>query len=210
MWVGIWWWWDSDDLRYNIYNEQWEGSPNFGTVELANSRYDQVVQKLLYALAGSNDLAEYQQFAEKQRLFMQDTQSPYFKMNLYPIAFASTDHSLWSKEFSEILGFQNKNDYLQACQEYRFPVIKQWVQTYQPKLIICFGKTYSKEFDMAFSDNEEAFFSLEINNLTLSYKVNDNGTIIAVLPFPNTPTGLKSYDDIWAMGVFLRGLLNSK
>lgn len=210
IWVcGIEWGtgYTADSLRYNIYDEKWENNPNFGDGELDDSRFNQVVYKVLYALNGSDDLADYMDFAKQHHIFMQDSQSPYYKMNLYPISFPNTDHSHWTKEFSEITGFKDKDDYLNACEQHRFPMMKNWVQTYCPKLILCFGKSYADDFNLAFSDNQTKFFAIEINELTLQYKVNDNGTIIVVLPFPNMPTGLKSYDDCWAIGVFLRGLL---
>lgn len=201
--------WDEEGLRFNIYEEKWENNPQFGHLEFDNHPYTQILYKLLYALAGSDDLADYKKFAIENKIFMQDGSSPYFKMNLYPIAFRK-NKSNWPLEYAEITGFQDKNDYIRACQEHRFPVMRQWVQAYQPKLIICFSNGKKEEFNLAFGDNNDDFFEIKINGLSLFYKVNNNGTIITVLPFPNRPYGLKSYDDIWAMGVFLRDLLNNK
>lgn len=69
------------------------------------------------------------------------------------------------------------------------------------KLIICFGKTYTDEFNLAFADNDMAFNNEIVGDLVLQWKKNDNGTIIAILPFPNAVNkGLKSHSDIEAMG----------
>lgn len=201
--------WDEEGLRHNIYEEKWENNPQFGHLEFDNYPYTQILYKLLYALAGSDDLGDYKNYARENEIFMQDSPSPYFKMNLYPIAFNKFE-SEWSLEYTEITGFQDKDDYIRACKEHRFPMMRQWVQIYQPKLIICFGKGLREDFNLAFRDNDDDFSEIKINKLSLFYKVNNNGTIIVVLPFPNTQYGLKSYDDIWAMGVFLRGLLNNK
>lgn len=200
--------WDKKELIYNIYDNLWDNNPNFGHMEFDNHRYTQVLYKLLYALSGSDDLSDYKNFAITNKIFMQDSPSFYFKMNLYPIAFKQFENSNWPLEYTEIMGFKDKDDYISACKKYRFPSMRMWVKKYNPKLIICSGTGCKKDFDLAFSDNNTSFFKIKINNLNLSYKKNNNGTIIVVLPHQSSPSGLKSYDDIWAVGVFLRGLLN--
>ena len=192
----------AEELK-NYINQTWDGSPNFGySAEgvLDFYRYNMVVYKLLAVMRNYN-IANYKKFVEIEMPFLENGHSSYFKMNLYPIALKKTNANLWTNEIAEVSGFKTKKDYLQWCKENRFPVIQWWVQKYAPKLIICFGKTYAHEFNLAFADNEDEFNIEEVGNLILQWKKNDNGTIIAVLPFPNAPNkGLKSHSDIEAMG----------
>ena len=193
---------DAKGLK-NYINQKWDGSDNFGYDRngvLDYYPYNMVTYKLL-AVMQDYDLNNYKKFVEIEMPFLENGNSSYFKMNLYPIAFKKTNANLWTNEIAEVSGFKTKNDYLQWCKENRFPVIQRWVQKYDPKLIICFGKTYVNEFNLAFADNETDFNTEEVGNLILQWKNNNNGTIIAVLPFPNAVNkGLKSHSDIEAMG----------
>lgn len=204
--------WDKDNLYANIYKEKWENNPNFGLAELHLhlNNYHYPIYKLLDFIAGSNDYYPYKEFAENNQLFMQNSTSPYFQMNLYPIALENHKASCWLDDYNEITEFQGFDDYIKMCQKYRFPALLDKVKTYQPRLIICFGERYCHDFMLAFSDNDSEIYHIELNGLTLSYRENDNGTIVAVLPFPNKPNGLLKNFDIWVFGVFLRGLLNGK
>lgn len=193
---------DTEGLK-NYINQQWNGSPDFGYEKIEDLDfypYNRIVYKLLGVMQGY-PIDSYREFAQKEQPFVENSHSSYFKMNLYPIAFIDTDHAHWEKDFSEITEFEDKQQYIEWCHENRFPVMKQWVQKYGPKLIICFGKTYKYEFDLAFSDNYQEFTNEAIGDLVLQWKKNDNGTIIAILPFPNAVNkGLKSHSDIEAMG----------
>ncbi|BFL71030.1 hypothetical protein SKB0120_20920 [Moraxella osloensis] len=196
----------AEELK-NYINQKWDGSDNFGYDKngvLDYYPYNMVTYKLL-AVMQDYHLNNYKKFVEIEMPFLENGHSSYFKMNLYPIAFKKTNANLWTNEIAEVSGFKTKKDYLQWCKENRFPVIQWWVQKYAPKLIICFGKTYAHEFNLAFADNEDEFNIEEVGNLTLQWKKNNNGTIIAVLPFPNAPNkGLKSHSDIEAMGKKLK------
>lgn len=198
----------AEELK-NYINQKWDGSDNFGYDKngvLDYYPYNMVTYKLL-AVMQDYHLNNYKKFVEIEMPFLENGHSSYFKMNLYPIAFKKTNANLWTNEIAEVSGFKTKKDYLQWCKENRFPVIQWWVQKYAPKLIICFGKTYAHEFNLAFADNEDEFNIEEVGNLTLQWKKNNNGTIIAVLPFPNAPNkGLKSHSDIEAMGKKLKQL----
>ena len=201
---------NAEELQSYI-NQTWEGSPDFGYKSLEDSdfySYNRVVFKLLAVMQGDT-IDSYKDFVKKEQPFVESSQSFYFKMNLYPIAFPDTQHTHWVKEFSEITGFEDKSQYLEWCQNNRFPVMQQWVQKYAPKLIICFGKGSANKFNLAFTDNNEEFTSEMVGSLTLQWKKNDNGTIIAVLPFPNAQNkGLKSHSDIEAMGERLAELID--
>ncbi|UOO86694.1 hypothetical protein [Neisseria arctica] len=149
----------------------------------------------------------YQTFAREIQPFVKNANSGYYKINLYPIAFQSTDVSLWQDEFSEIPGFQNKNEYINFCRKYRFIEMNRWVETYRPRLIICFGKSYSYDFNLAFSDGFRSFKEEIIENHVLQWKRNENGTIVAVLPFPSGASDLNSHLALQLFGERLTELL---
>ncbi len=194
----------------NYINQKWDGSDNFGYDNngvLDYYPYNMVTYKLL-AVMQDYHLNNYKKFVENEMPFVENGNSSYFKMNLYPIAFKNTDPIFWTNEIADVSGFETKNDYLKWCKENRFPIMQQWVKKYAPKLIICFGKTYAHEFNLAFADNENDFNIENIGDLVLQWKKNNNGTIIAVLPFPNAQNkGLKSDSDIEAMGKRLKQLI---
>lgn len=197
----------AESLREYIQLE-WNQSPDFGHDELFFYPFNKVIYKLLAALNGEK-VEHYVEFANREKPFLKDSPSYYFKMNLYPIAFKNTGVDLWTLEFSEITGFKNKHEYIRWCNRYRFPFMNQWVEKYQPKLIICFGKTYETEFNIAFSDGYKSFNEEQIEHVVLKWKKNDNGTIVAVLPFPNSPTGLKHHSTIQLVGERLGELLKT-
>lgn len=116
-------------------------------------------------------------------------------MNLYPLGFPNTSEQHWSTELAEVTGFQSKSEYIQACRQHRFPAMHQWVETYRPRLIIGVGKTYKQDFDTAFSDGQNNFKQETVEDLQLEWKRNENGTILAVIPFLGYQSGLLNSDE---------------
>ncbi len=108
------------------------------------------VMKMLSVIDGGS-ASEYKKFAEHVQPFV-DGRRGYFKMNLYPIGFKDTSHARWHDNFANITGLQSKDDYLEWCSEFRFPQIREWAAQAAPKLILCLGKTYVREFHSAFYD----------------------------------------------------------
>ncbi|XXQ67375.1 hypothetical protein ACKLNO_06970 [Neisseriaceae bacterium B1] len=199
---------DSAESLKTYIHQKWEASPDFGYEKLEYYPYNIVTYKLLAALCGKN-IGEYVAFAEQEKPFLNKgcSSSNYFKLNLYPISFKNTDPNLWTSEFSEITGFQNKNEYIRWCNRYRFPKMNEWVKQYCPKLVICYGKSYETEFNIAFSDGYKSFNEEQIEHVVLKWKRNENGTVVAVLPFPNAPTGLKHNSTIQKVGERLAELI---
>lgn len=201
---------DAESVRKYFESNDWkviQGCNN--CTEQLKYRYDQVMAKLLSAIKGGDYSVEnYRSFSQDHRLLEKDFPSGYFKMNLYPLWFKSTDPKLWDPELETLLDFKDKDEYIRWCRRYRFPEINQWVNLYQPKLIICFGTSYEDDFNTAFSDGYKAFNTEEIDNLKLKWKRNENGTIVTVLPFPNVARfGLTKNSTIQSFGEFLRKLL---
>lgn len=199
-----------ESVKKYIQSQEWKTIQGANTYEehLAYP-YGKVMAKLLSAIKGGNYSVEnYIQFAQTHQLFVKNQQNGYFKMNLYPLWFRNTDPTLWDPKLVDLLNFSNKNEYIRWCRRYRFLELNRWMQDYQPKLIICFGTSYEDDFNIAFSDGYKAFNEEIIDSLKLKWKCNENGTIVAVLPFPNVARyGLQKNSHIQAFGDFLRKLL---
>ena len=162
------------------------------------------------AALNGGQVEDYRRFAEEVQPFVHKAGSGYFKMNLYPIAFKNTDAGLWQQEFSEITGFADKQEYVNFCNRYRFAEMNAWVEKYRPRLIIGFGTSYDNEFNAAFSDGFRSFKQEEIAGKKLKWKRNENGTLLAVLPFPSGSHGLNSNVSLQKFGERLAELLVNK
>ena len=170
-------------------------------------RFNWQAMKLLAAVNGDN-VGSYKAFAETVKPFTEGEKG-YFKMNLYPLAFKDTSHDLWKDEFAKTTGLKTKQDYHEWIKANRFPIMKGWMQTYSPKLIVCVGKSYLPGFSLAFSDDESAFKTEIIDDRELNWAVNKNGTIIVVLPFLGGRYGLVKNVSIQKFGDRIRELLQN-
>jgi len=200
-----------ENLR-QIAAEPYTGDTDFGYEawqECVDCPYNISACKLLTALNGGQ-VEDYRRFAEEVQPFVHKAGSGYFKMNLYPIAFKNTDAGLWQQEFSEITGFADKQEYVNFCNRYRFAEMNAWVEKYRPRLIIGFGTSYDNEFNAAFSDGFRSFKQEEIAGKKLKWKRNENGTLLAVLPFPSGSHGLNSNVSLQKFGERLAELLVNK
>lgn len=141
-----------------------------------------------------------------------------FKLNLYPIAFDSTDHNLWLKnKLNEITGFENKYLFNTWCFFNRFPTFSNLRKKHKPKLIICTGIDYLRDFLMFFGSNEnieelntgKIIPKSEKNKYDRTfYWVNiDNNTLLVVIPFFSGRYGLNSNHLLEEMGERIKGLL---
>lgn len=161
--------------------------------------------KLLAAINGGC-VSAYKEFAETNQPFTKGAEG-YFKMNLYPLAFKNTSHELWNSGFAKATGLDNKQDYLAWIRTNRFPVMKTWVETYSPTLIVCVGKSYLTDYKLAFADDGLAFKCEVIDDRELNWVVNKNGTIVVVVPFMVNPNGLTRDVSIQKFGDRIRELL---
>ena len=85
--------------------------------------------------------------------------------------------------------------------------MKSWVDTYSPKLIVCTGITYPKDFKSAFVDNGLEYTCEIIEGQELKWLVNQNGTVVVVIPFMLNPNGLIKDTSIQLYGDRIRELL---
>mgnify|MGYP000270048060 CR=1 FL=1 len=171
-------------------------------------RFNWQVMKILSVINGGL-VSEYKKFAEDVQPFIRG-KNGYFKMNLYPIAFKNTSHEHWNNNFADITGFQNKTDYLSWCSECRFPEMRKWAKQSAPKLIICLGKTYINEFKLAFYKKDAQFNHKEIDNRDLYWAINEEGTLIIVIPFMSGRYGLVKNVSIQKFGENISHLLTTR
>lgn len=80
-----------------------------------------------------------------------------FKLNLYPIAFDSTDASLWKQNrLEELTGFAEKHLFQTWCFYNRFPVFAQLVRNHKPRIVIGTGVTYLREYFACFGGDRDS------------------------------------------------------
>lgn len=161
--------------------------------------------KLLSAIS-KNEVSSYKKYAENVKPFVVGSLG-FFKMNLYPISFKNTSFDHWKSEFSSMTGLFGKSEYLQWCEKNRFPVLRQWTSQYQPKLILCLGVSYKVEFLKAFFDSENEFHREIIEEKELSWGINNNGTLVVVIPFMVNRYGLTKNTSIQKFGSRIAELL---
>ena len=145
--------------------------------------------------------------------------SELFKLNLYPIAFDSTDHNLWHRhKLDEITGFKNKYLFNTWCFFNRFPAFSKLRKQHKPKLIIGTGIDYLRDFLMFFGGNENIdklnseviVPKSESNKYDRTYywvKLDDE-TLLVIIPFFSGRYGLNSNHLLQEMGGRIQKLLN--
>lgn len=143
--------------------------------------------KLLSVIEGYK-LEDYKIFGQDKRPFVKNEKG-YFKMNLYPVSFKNTSHHFWTETFSNATGLATKSEYLDWIRGNRFRTLREITKKHCPKLIVCTGITFKDDFVTCFADdmipNEE-----KIDNKSLFWVVNKNGTLVVIIPFMVNRYGL--------------------
>lgn len=226
IWIcGIEWGGESteDYLKNEIIKDRSEPPEGYDS-ENGNycSQFDRGIFKIINAFKGINIL-DYKTYDYYRNLphkpFVKNGNCKgFFKINLYPIAFRRTNPKLWEEKFKNITGFKNKKEYKEWCRspQNRFGKIKEWVDCYKPRAIICFGKTWEKDFGLAFTGENEIDWKKEsidgnepVEQKELIYKkCNNGGPIVIVCPFPSVG-GLNSNKLLKACGCAIRNIINS-
>lgn len=175
--------------------------------------YGRSFAKLWTAVKG-NEVATYR--SELSKL----DGSELFKLNLYPIAFDSTDPQLWHENRLDVItGFKDKHLFNTWCFFNRFPAYSQLRSKHKPKLIVCTGVNYLRDFLMFFAGGQE-IDKLQVgtiepqseNNKSTRqyYWVKFDGTLLVVIPFFSGRYGLNSDYLLKEMGSRIKSLLESK
>jgi hypothetical protein len=158
--------------------------------------------KLLQSIAGNTD-PDCHKFFHSERCFQKH--SNYFKLNLFPIAFPDTSAEHWHEWIQQKTGFGSKSDYIDWCYENRFPILREWVRQFSPKLIVCTGITYRADFFKAFGVDGEISAEKTTPGKHVEWSVTNEGkTVVAVTYFLGGPHGLISNVDLASTGVQIR------
>lgn len=103
----------------------------------------------LFSAIQNEKVENYKQLAKEW------TGDELLKLNLYPIAFDNTDEIEWKRhELDKITGFDEKHLFQTWCFFNRFPEFTKMRQRKNPKLIICTGITYLRDFFYCFAGDQ--------------------------------------------------------
>jgi hypothetical protein len=178
--------------------------------QLTYRPYNQRAFKLLAAMNG-NPVSNFREFAHEYQPFVRGLNDEfkeklYFKGNLYP--YACHDVNEWSDDVKSQVGL-TKNEYRQWCKEHRFPIIKQWVDKYQPKLFIGVGITCRNEFSLAVFGKEvdlnQKIITVNGRDKKIYYFVDGIRKLVVVPHFVGRH-GLNSDKSLQETGEFIAGL----
>lgn len=181
-------------------------------INSAEAKYDKKVLKLINAFCGECiDKYKDKKYSEFPFIpFADDIKGRgFFKINLFPIAFPGVNYP-WKSEkidYEKITNLQNKDIYKEWCRKNRFPAIKCWIKKYNPKIVICFGKSpeFLADFKKVFlTDNSYSKGCIPLKEKTgeeskrnlIWFKNNSTGMVIVICPFP----GWQAYclnNDYW-------------
>jgi hypothetical protein len=168
----------------------------------------------LYAAIHKEDVNNYRELALKKW-----DGSEVFKLNLYPIALDSTDETLWHKhKLDRITGFDEKHLFQTWCFMNRFPAFSEIRSQKRPKLIICTGVSYLRDFFMCFGGNQKSSALIKYGVIEPASESNrqnkrryywvkiDDYTTLIVIPFFSGTYGLNSNHLLQEMGNKIREL----
>lgn len=198
-----------EDLPNEIDKGVVEINKTFNWKDSVTYPYGRSFAKLYTAIQGGN-VADYKNVEKLDG-------DKLFKLNLYPIAFDSTDHSLWhTYKLDKITGFENKYLFNIWCFFNRFPFFANKRKQYNPKLVICTGTDYLRDFLMFVgaeniskiqADKIEAQSDANKHDRTY-YWVKVDETLLVIIPFFSGRYGLNSNYLLQQMGEKIRLLKN--
>lgn len=128
-----------------------------------------------------------------------------FKLNLYPIAFDSTDEVHWQAYGLDLItGFSQKHLFNLWCEYHRFPYFSELRAKHSPELIICCGLNYLSKFLQFFGATASDVARLSIEQIPCDSTAGRNSprrmyvttlgerTLFACIPFFTNSYGLNS------------------
>jgi len=140
---------------------------------------------------------QYKKYALQNRFFEVGS-TGYVKANIYPVAANSV--GAWGGREEQETGFASKKEYYQFCDEYRFPIILNWMKKYQPRYVVALGVTQRNKYAKAILGKEVEFKSekFEINGHTkIIYYYLDGSFPLFIFPhLTGGRHGLNSFDAI--------------
>lgn len=183
---------------------------NFSWKDSLTYTYGWNFAKLYKAIKGEN-IDDYKNIENNEDLF---------RLNLYPIAFSSTDYKLWTKyDLHKTTGFEDKYLFNIWCFFNRFSFFSKIRKENNPELIICTGVDYLKDFLMCFSAEN---IDIQTGNIKAKsdanktkngrtyYWVKVDKTLLVVVPFLSGRYGLNSNHLLQEMGNKIKALLKNE
>jgi hypothetical protein len=170
----------------------------------------------LFAAIQNEKVEKYKQVAKEC------TGEELFKLNLYPIAFDDTEEFRWKRhELDKITGFDEKNLFQTWCFFNRFPFFTKVRKERKPKLVICTGITYLRDFLYCFAGDQNNCENIQPEDIKPQSDSNtqntrryywislDNGkeetdTKLVIIPFFSGAHGLNSDHLIQQIGNDIR------
>lgn len=151
----------------------------------------------------------YQDYMD--RLFTKDGDT--FAMNLYPLSFTESSDDAWDEIHYKETGFSNKIMYKAWCMAYRFPFLRELVYGNKPKVLICTGNNFWKDFRLAFAPQEMLFENSSENSFYKYRKIDKydcewfehKGTVVILTPFLGQG-GIMSDNGLKALAEFAKKL----
>ncbi len=211
---GIEWGYDSRESSIDTYYKEllpqeilkgeYTPKTNYIWKDHLNYTFGRNVAKLFTAINAGN--------VEDYRTLENRNEQELFRLNLYPIAFNSTDDDLWrSNRLNEWTGFEEKALYKTWCFMHRFPAIAKKVREYNPKCIICTGTSYLTDFFVCFAGYGSKTSEIKVENISgtrklYSAKLNDK-TVLVVIPFFSGAYGLNSNELLQKTGGIISRLI---
>lgn len=156
---------------------------------------------------------EYKHECEKHKLFCEDGIG--FKMNMFPIPFQTNDLARqWSEKLKEQKGFDNYSAYQEWCVKHRGEYFYKLVEKHNPKIIVCTGVRYPKEFMNFFRCEPGCIkeYPKNLENPEHCYTgiTNNKSTIVVVTPFFGGAKGILGYDQMKALASWVNNFAKNR
>ena len=167
--------------------------PNNGEyISNPNSKFDEGLRKILSIIEDNK---------QNLKLFTK-LDDKHFRMNLYPLPYPSiksTDDYIDALEL-------DKQTYYDLCENIRFPFLNRLYKTYKPKILLCFGTTFTEKFMTAFKNDDYIIYKKNINNKKIILYTNHENAII-ISPFLRSKSGLNSDLEINIFGNEIKNII---
>lgn len=139
--------------------------------------------------------------------------APVFKLNLFPLPAPNVPS--WNHFHKKITGCTLKSEYYGRCIGQRFPLLRELVLKYDPKVIVCIGREFINEFIYAFwGDN-----NFDKTSKSIPIRPNERHPQIHIHTKDGFPTlietpffgwkrfEIKKHDDLEVIGDYIRKYL---
>ena len=203
-----------DDKEFNFENTKydiekkvfpcWDNELKINYPNYTKSQYFQKQAKIICYLSN-----QYENWREYLKDYFLSADDNCYSLNLFPLSFVNTDSNNWRYDHYLKTGIRTKIEYIVWCIQNRFPFLNSFMKTFNPKIIICSGTSYKKEFLLAFSDNVNDIYN-ELPSVQLTKKkkiewifVNNNKTLLVITPFLGQG-GLMSDKSLFDLSDFIK------